>query len=158
MDELYYEEYYTEWLSYRSVFKKWEDKIGITSILLAAILFLLVNTALFVSIGLFVFGTLMLTDYYRSKRKWMKDRLNGNMLNQQVTIIFEERQIRSKGPFTEMTGKWDFIQQAIETKKGLFLIPENGISIYLQKTSFDHPSDINTLIKKVKEKQTGLKS
>lgn len=46
-----------------------------------------------------------------------------------------------------MKGKWDFFNQAIETEKDLFLIPENGISIYLQKKSFENQSDIKKIKK-----------
>ena len=83
----------------------------------------------------------------------MKARLGSKMTDQSMTMIFEEHQVQSLGPFTEVNGKWDFFKQVIKTEKGLILIPENGISIYLQKTSFDDPLDIEKIIQKIEANQ-----
>jgi hypothetical protein len=150
-DEDYYQEFYSEWIKYRSGFKKWEDKIGMLSISIAILVYLFSKDLLFVSVGLLVFGFLMIYEFYSSKKKWMKSRLESKVNNESVTMIFEDNQIQSNGPFTEMKSKWDFFNQAIETEKGIFLIPENGISIYLQKKSFENQSDIKRIIEKIKE-------
>jgi len=39
----------------------------------------------------------------------------------------------------------------METEKGIFLIPENGIMIYLQRKSFDYEEDIIRVIEKIKK-------
>ena len=72
------------------------------------------------------------------------------MTNTEVTMIFEDDKVQTIGPFTEVNGKWEFFSDAVETEKGLILIPENGISIYLQKKSFDKQADITTIIRKIK--------
>lgn len=65
-------------------------------------------------------------------------------------MIFEEDKIHSNGPFTITKSNWDFITDAVETEKGLFLIPENGISIYLQKESFENDSQLKQIANKIK--------
>ena len=81
----------------------------------------------------------------------MKDRLDSKANNNIVTMIFEDNQIQSIGPFTDMKGAWDFFKDAIETEKGIFLIPENGIMIYLQRKSFDNQDDVKRVLKKIKK-------
>ena len=149
IDKDYYQEFYSEWLNFRSVFKKWEDKIGMLSISIAILIYLFNKDFLFITIGFLVFGFLMIYEFYSSKKKWMKSRLESKVNNESVTMIFEDNQIQSNGPFTEMKSKWDFFNQVIETKKGIFLIPENGISIYLQKKSFENQTDIKRIIEKI---------
>lgn len=152
IDEAYYKEFYSEWLTHRSVYKKWEHKIGMISILLAVGLYLFDAGLLYLSGGLLVFGVLMVVEFYTSKSKWMKDRLTSKINNQSVVMIFRDHEIQSNGPFTEMKGRWSFFKQIVETKKGIFLIPENGISIYLQKKSFERSSDIEQVIQRSHEK------
>jgi len=150
IDENYYKEFYSEWLKFRSILKKWEDKIGMLSILIALLIYLFDKELMPISIGILAFGLFMIYEFYSSKNKWMKNRLDSKINNESFSMIFQESEIQSNGPFTEMKGKWNFFNQAIETEKGIFLIPENGISIYLQKKSFKNQSDIKTIIEKIK--------
>lgn len=151
LDENYYKECYAEWLKYRSVYKKWEDKIGGLSLLAAFIIYFIDEKLIYISVGLIVLGIGLIYEFYSSKRKWMKGRLDSKINNNTVTMIFEDHQIQSKGPFTDMKGKWDFYKDAIETEKGIFLIPENGIMIYIQRKSFKNQEDIERVIKKIKK-------
>lgn len=154
INEAYYEEYYAEWLSARSRFRKWEHLIGFTSVLLSLVIYFADNTMRFIAAGLLIFGLLMIYEFYSSKRKWLNDRLKGNMKNAEVTMIFEEDSVRSIGPFSEMSGTWSLFSDAVETKKGLILILENGVNIYLQKQSFGNQSDVNEILKRIKTHKT----
>lgn len=147
----YYIEYYSEWLKYRSKYKKWEHIVGFLSVTLSLLVYILDNGLYYISFGLLLFGILKIFDFYNSKRKWLNDRMSSKMNNEEVRMIFDDTKIQSFGPFTEMNGKWNFFTDAIETDKGLILIPENGISIYLQKKVFHGESDIKDIIRKVKE-------
>jgi len=149
IDDKYYQEFYSEWLSHRSVYRKWQDKLGWISILIALILFVINCDLKFYAIALILFGALLIYDYYTSKSFWMKGRKDSKMNNKAVTMIFEDHQIQSSGPYAEMKGKWEMFDEAIETKKGIFLIPETGISIYLQKKTFQNPSDIKLISTKI---------
>lgn len=151
LDKDYYEECYSEWLKFRSVYKKWENKIGVLSLFVALVIYLMDRELIYVSVGLIIFGMGMIYEFYVSKRKWMKDRLDSKINNNTVTMIFEDNQIQSFGPFTDVKGTWNFYKNAIETEKGIFLIPENGIMIYLQRKSFENQEDIETVIEKIKK-------
>lgn len=151
IDDNYYQEFYSEWLSHRSVYRKWQDKLGWISILTAIFLFVINSNLKFYAIALILFGGLLIYDYYASKYFWMKRRKDSKMNYKAITIIFEDHQIQSSSPFAEMKGKWEMFDEAIETKKGIFLIPETGISIYLQKHNFQNPSDIKLISTKIND-------
>jgi len=151
LDEDYYEECYSEWLKFRSVYKKWENKIGLFSLFAALIIYLIDKELIYISVGLIVLGIGTIYEFYSSKRKWMKDRLDSKVNNNSVTMVFEDNQIQSIGPFTDVKGTWDFYKDVIETEKGIFLIPENGVMIYLQRKSFDNQDDVKSVLKKIKK-------
>ncbi|MGK0389826.1 MAG: hypothetical protein ACI94Y_002571 [Maribacter sp.] len=81
----------------------------------------------------------------------MDSRLNSKVNNKSLTIIFKEDHVLLNGLFTETKGGWEYFTKIIETKKGLFLIPGNGISIYLQKKSFDSQLDVQQIINKIEQ-------
>lgn len=148
-DKAYYEEFYKEWLSFRSTQKKWQDKIGVAALVFAIIIYFFVENFKLVSIGLAIFGIMMIYEFYSTKKQWLNARLKSPMNNQTATILFETKQIQTSGVFSTMSGEWEEFNNAIETEKGIFLILENQ-SIYLQKSSFDNPNDITKIVQKIK--------
>ena len=154
IDEAYFKEYYVEWLGHRSKYRKWQDKAGVIFLVLGVMICLVWNEYLPVAVLFVGLGVSMIFDYYFTKMKWMKDRIGSRVNNTSSTFIFEENQFRSIGPFTESKGGWNFFAEAVETEKGLFLIPDKGASIYLQKTSFNKPEDVYWVVQKVVELKT----
>jgi hypothetical protein len=147
----YYTEYYSQWLKYKSKFKKWEHIIGFISLLLGLIIYLLNQSLFSFSIGLIIFGLLMVYEFYSSKHKWLKERMKSRMNNTSFKIIFKENEIETFSLFSETKGKWNLFSNVIQTEKGLILIPENGISIYLQNNVFKKESDIEEIIMRIKK-------
>ena len=152
LDKDYYNECYTEWLKFRSVYKRWEYKIGVLSLFGALVIYFIDSKLIYISVGLMIWGILMIYEAYSSKRKWMKNRVDSKVNNNTFTMIFEDNQIQSTGPFTDLKSNWDYFKDAIETEKGIFLIPENGISIYLQIKSFENQDDVKRILRKIKKK------
>ena len=146
----YYKEFYSEWLTSRSKYKKWQNLIGLSSVTLGILIYILSETSKTFSYAMLFFGVYLFIEFYSTRKKWLTARLDSKMLNKEVTLIFEEDSIKTKGPFVETIGKWDFYNDAIESEKGLFLVPENGVSIYIQKKSFQNKNDILDIIKKIK--------
>lgn len=145
----YYKEYYFEWLNHRSKYRKWQQKTGFATLLLSLIVLLADKSLFYLTGGLIVLGLLMIFDYHFIKNKWLKERLESRMNNKSFTMIFQDDEIKSIGPFTNTNSKWEFIDKAIETQKGLILIPENGISIYIQKNSFKRHEDLKLIMNKI---------
>lgn len=151
LTKAYYVEYYGEWLGSRSSFRKWERMIGGISLVLAAMIYIWDDSLYYLSFGLSCWGILICYDFYASRKKWLRERITSKFNDVEFTMIFEEHQFQSLGPFTKTSGAWNFFSDAIETQKGLFLIPENGVSIYLQKAGFQQLNDIQHIINKVKK-------
>ena len=150
----YYKEFYSEWLKFRS-YRRWQPLIAILLIMFSAFVFIFFNSnALFISLLFTGFGIYELFEYYYTRKKWLNERLASNITNKEISMIFEDDVIKSKGPFTNTELKWNGIVKTIETKNGLFLIPENGISIYLQKSSFDSENQIKLIVDKVNSYKT----
>lgn len=149
MSEKYYKEFYGEWLKFRS-YRKWQPLIAILLIMFSVFIFISFNSnAFFISLLFTGFGVYELFEYFNTRKKWLNERLASNITNKEIIIVFEDDIIKSKGPFSNTELKWNGIAKAIETNKGLFLIPENGISIYLQKSAFDLEDQIKLIIDKV---------
>ena len=147
----YYVEYYSQWLKYKSKLKKWESIIGFISLLLSIIIYS-INVSFFsYSIGLGIFGSLMIYEFYSSKHKWLKARMKSKMSNNSFKIIFKENGVETFAQFSETKGKWNLFSNAIKTKKGLILIPENGTSLYLQNNVFEKKSDIDDIIIRIQK-------
>lgn len=149
VDSDYFKEFYSESVRFRSVWLKWQDKLGILSFVIAILIYFLSAKDWPISFGLMVFGSLMLTEFYFKKRKWMNERSKSNLNGNSFTMIFEEGQFQILGPTSETKGKWAAFESALETDKGLFLIPTKGISIYIQKLSFEKQSEIEWIVKKI---------
>jgi len=148
ISEEYYKEFYSEWLKFRS-YKKWQPHVAILLLIFGIVLFIVFRNNFFIPILFILFGIYEFFEFYYSRNKWLKERLSSNITNKEIMIIFEDNIIKSNGPFSNNELKWNGISKAIETEKGLFLIPENGVSIYLQKSSFDSIDQVQSIITKV---------
>ncbi len=142
----YYLEYYAEWLKYKSKLRKYEKLIGIVAIIISCFIYIFNKKYYYLSIGSLIFGFIRIYDYYSSKQKWLKDRLKSKIFNNIIQIIFNEECIEIFSKFGNAKMNWEFMSTSIMTKKGLILIPENGISIYLQKSCFRNTEDLNLII------------
>ncbi len=152
----YYEEYYSEWLKYRSKLKKYEHIVGVSTILIGGILYLVNNSFYFITIGLLILGILMIYEFYSSKKKWLNERLKSKSNNTYFKILFLNDEMQTFGKFGTSKLKWDYISNGIITEKGLILIPEKGISIYLQKKCFNSTDEINQIVNKITDAQMAL--
>ena len=94
LDKDYYNECYTEWLKFRSVYKRWEYKIGVLSLFGALVIYFIDSKLIYISVGLMIWGILMIYEAYSSKRKWMKNRVDSKVNNNTFIMIFEDNQIQ----------------------------------------------------------------
>jgi hypothetical protein len=160
LSEAYYQVYYGEWLASRSKYRKWQPLVGGLLLSWGGLLYLLSgNNAgrfwlfplLFVVAGLYELGT-----FYRTKQQWLRGRLDSRLLNQCISLSFEHHCIRHKEPFSTGELSWAGLRQLKETPKGLFLIPENGISIYMPKQAFQSPVQIQEVSNRAKQMPKNL--
>ena len=148
-DELYHREFFAEWLAHRSTWRKYEAPLGVVAALLALGGMLLFPQHRGTLIFLLLFGILTLAGFFWQRHKWLSARRASGMNGQSATMHFTDQGIYSKGPFTENHLQWNYFREAVVTPKGVFLIPENGISVYLQRTNFSQSADLDQLVERI---------
>ena len=145
----YYNELYSELIKTLK-FKKYERVIGILLILFGIYLFIKDKTNVLNIFPLFFIlaGIYELFKFYYDKKKWMNERINSKIFNQTLNLTFNEIHIQSNGPFTNATLNWNGLQNIVQTEKGIFLKPENGISIYLPNYAFENKEQMDFILKR----------
>lgn len=96
---------------------------------------------LFILVGIYEF----IKPYY-SKYKWLQERRKSLINGQKIIVHFTDELIKISGPFSSGEVKWTGIKEIKQTPNAVFLIPENGISIYLPKNDFESVEDMNAVI------------
>lgn len=148
-DERYHREFFAEWLAHRSTWRKYEAPLGLAALLLAAAGMLLLPEYRSTLIFLALFGVLTLGGFYWQRHQWLSARRASGMNGKSATMHFTEAEIYSKGPFTENHLQWNFFREAVATPKGVFLIPENGVSVYLQRKNFSQAIDLDRIVDRI---------
>ncbi len=156
----YYEEYYADWLKNKSKFKKYQKVIGIVLMILGLFLgvtsYVSNNSLHTFTVTIHFLGILMLFDFYYVKQKWIKERLKSKQNNLAVKIAFDDEKMSTISEFGISSLQWSFFRDAIKTEKGLILVPENGISIYIQQSVLKEKY-IDEIVEKVKSFSTTYK-
>ena len=147
-NKTYFEEYFGEWLNARTKYRKYQRIGGIASLASAGV-FYFFDGFIFYFFLLLIYGLIMIFDFYFSKYKWMRDRLNNRMLNKEVKLIFDEDGIQTESPFSKSNSTWGVFIEAIDTDKGILLIPGNGVSMYLYKSVFEKKNDIEWIANRI---------
>ncbi|ALW83706.1 hypothetical protein AUC43_00455 [Hymenobacter sedentarius] len=147
-NDKYYNDFYREWASQKWI-RRWQPYLAVFMILFWIVLrFIDTGNALgrlpyfFIAIGVYEF-----TKFFYSKRKWLKDRKKSGITGQDIVINFREEFIKIDGPFSHGALQWKGISNIIRTPNALFMIPENGASIFLPNSAFDSENQIDAVIK-----------
>ena len=155
--EPYFKEYYGEWLQYKSRFKKWQRQFALALLLLYFIIVAIYPSLYLGALGLPIFSIYMFYEFYASKKKWMRARLESNVFNRDIQLIFTEEEVLTNSSVVESKVQWNFFTTVIETQKGLLLSPENGTHIYLPKSAFASDKEWQWILEKI-QTQTQIKT
>ncbi|NBP67136.1 MAG: YcxB family protein [Cytophagia bacterium] len=143
----YYKEAYSEIVRNNGV-KRFEPVFAIAMILSGIGLFYFDKTNVlgFFPILFSGIGAFELIKVYTSRNKWINDRVKSGVTGQEVKLQFTEDLIIHSGPFSNGNLKWTSIKSVGQTDKGVIIIPETGIVIYLPKRIFDSKDQIDIII------------
>ena len=143
-DKAYFREFYDQWLE-RSKWKKWEPLLSALLIVLGLVYYYLSKhpDIWFLPLIVVMAGLFELGKYIYDKQQWLKARFSSRIFGKELQLVFSEEKIRHKGPFTEGVFHWEDLEAIRQTSKGVFLIPENGISIYLPTANFPSAESIH---------------
>jgi hypothetical protein len=76
----------------------------------------------------------------------LRDRMSGSSVNAVARYSFTEEGVASKGPFSEGVMSWDGVQEARVSAKGLYLLVEKGIGIYLPRSAFSSSAEFDYVV------------
>jgi len=154
-DKAYYTEAYDEIISSLK-YKKYEPYFAILLIGMGIILYFqdTYKVSGLMPIIFSLSGIYQLFKLYFEKKKWLKDRLDSKIVGQQIEMHFTDEGIKHDGPFSNGELNWNGLKTIVETKKGILIKPENGISIYLQNSLFKDKAQIEFILSKVEKSST----
>jgi hypothetical protein len=160
LSKAYYQEVYEEWLRFRSKGKRWQLQVGLLLFGVAFLLAMMCGPRLtdlwFIPFCFVLAGIYEIGSFFYTRRQWLHSRNESSLVNQRITLLFDSQMITHNGPFAQGQLLWTGIREVKETARGLFLIPENGSSIYLPKTAFASPEQFQTLLQHAKTKGASL--
>jgi YcxB-like protein len=154
-DLQYYKEAYGEIVSTLKL-KKYEPYFAIIMIVLG-VFFFFQDTDKRLGIFPVVFsciGFYELFKLYFEKKKWLKDRMDSQIVGQQIELQFSNEVIKLSGPFSNGEMTWNGLNKIVKTKNGILLKPENGISIYLPNKLFTDTGQLEFIMSKQKKNST----
>lgn len=156
LTEEYYAEIYQESVKSRLKYRKWQPLIiGLNFLFSGFLLWYIIRNSelksyFILPLIFFFFGLHELYDSINSKKKWLKARKEKGIVNEIITFRFKDHEIEHSGPYSKGVIQWEGFQCIQETAKGLFLIPQKGISIYIPKYCFHDKSDMKLIVDKFK--------
>lgn len=154
-DKEYYKEAYDEIVSSLKL-KKYEPYFAIVMIIMG-LFFYFQDTdkklGIFPIVFIFI-GFYELFKLYYEKRKWLKDRMDSQIVGQEIELKFSDGVIKHTGPFSNGEMTWNGLNKIVKTKNGILLKPENGISIYLPNKLFTDAGQLEFIMSKQKKNST----
>lgn len=143
MTTSYFEESYDETIKYRLKYRKWDSLASSIFVGVALLLFVYSvaigtsKTGAIIGASLLGYSLFALRKSLTHKKKWMIERMKRGILDQDARIKFTEDHMEHSGPHSTGTMKWSAIQRIDETPKAIYLIVDQGISIFLPKNLFE---------------------
>ena len=144
-DRPYFEAVYSDWLAYRSRWRRHAAPFAVTLTLTGvAVLWIFPHQRLF---GLFVLfgGLYQVYEALTHRKRWMADRLKELPPDKIPKISFHPEHIEMETPNSSSRLNIAALSDVVATPNGIFLIPQTGVSIYIPRASID-PSDAFLLL------------
>ena len=127
-------ESYDQARRYGSMWLLVERVIGIAFIFLGIGLYIYADGKTVLPIALIAIGVFELFSNYIKKYFWLRRHAKSKLMNAEVILDVTETGIDSTGPFSNGHFKWDGIEKAIRTPKGILLWPQKGMYWYLPES------------------------
>ncbi len=141
VDDAYIQDYWNDWIKYRSKHRKWAIHYGIFLIVASLILLLLfpigTNLHPLLLFGIFI-GIAIIIWHFYDKAQWMKLIKKAISYGEENTVIFSRENLKIKGPTSNGEMIWKGIESIEKGELGFFLILQKGLSIYIPYHSLDN--------------------
>ena len=125
----HYREDYDQWLRYVAKWRRRQPYVA-AAFLVSGVFLAFVHMRLSAAVGL-VAGVSQLVDVVSHRSRWLKARRRGSRVDRDVQLTFTDEGIEVLGPFSTGQCRWEGIERTVSTPMGLFLIPQDGMHIYI---------------------------
>jgi len=138
-DRSYFEAAYSDWLAYRSKWRRYAAPFAVALTLAgAAVLWFLPHQRLFGLLVLFG-GLYQICEAMTHRKRWIADRLKELPPDKILKISFHPEHIEMETPNSSSRLNIAAFSEVVATPNGVFLIPQTGVSIYIPRASIDPP-------------------
>ena len=146
----YFEQYWKDWMMYRSKGRKHILAFSLVLIILGVVLYFGALPQLASSqrrgIIIIIIGILVAAWHFWDKRKWIKSMIQDSRPNNEIVMNFSQEGIKTKSDVSTGEATWEAIKELVPAKQGLFLILQKGMSIYLPRQSLAENNDISQIV------------
>ena len=136
-DRNYFETFYSNWLDYRSRWRRYAIPFAI-AFLIAAFAAAVLSPMPYSAMAFpFVFVAVFnMVDAATYKMRWIRKRLVSNAVDKTAELVFTDDDIRISSQNSEGTVKYAAFGSMNVTPNGIFLVPDSGVSIFVPRSSF----------------------
>jgi hypothetical protein len=147
LTDAYFREDYEQWIRYVARWRPWQPYVGCCFLViggLSAVLGFPIAAALGLVVGIVEFAEMMI-----HKSRWLAARLRGCRAGREVQLVFTNESIAEQGSFSSGNLEWAGIERVRETPKGLFLIPQDGMHVYIPDYALEPASAKQDIIARI---------
>ena len=151
MDEPYLRMLFHDWLRSRSRFRRYSVPVDLLLIAIG-LLFGVVfpaGKAAPVFVVLLVAAALGSAWEYYDRMRWFRGRRAAPQFGKEMEIRFSDDGVSMSGPLAQGTCDWAYFAGMTRGIKGLFLVPETGLQIYIPYDTIVPPQAVSEIEAKV---------
>ena len=157
MDEPYLRTLFHDWLRSKSRFRRYSVPVDLSMIamgLLFGVVFPAGKAAPIFMILLIV-ALLGLAWEYLDRMRWFRRRRAAPQFGKEMEIRFSDGGVAMSGPIAQSTCEWAHFAGMTKGTKGLFLVPETGLIIYVPYDTIIPPQAVSEIEAKVVTARAG---
>lgn len=145
IDREYYDTFYTNWLAYRSRWRRQAPAAAITLATIPMAIMLLFPGHWLVVVGFLGLALANAIDIATYRMRWLKKRMEHISPGKTAEVVFDDNGIHLSTSHNDGNMKYAAFVDATLTPNGIFLVPDNGLSIFMPRAAFSSSEDFNSV-------------
>lgn len=137
LNKQYYSECYDERNKYGNKWKNINYYFAFIFIVVGSSILIYSNKFAVTPIALIIFGFFELFSPYIKRSIWLRRQMSNKTANTEVEITITEKELLTKGKYSEGNMAWEGMDKILDTPKGIVIWPQKGIVIYIPKTKLN---------------------
>jgi len=136
-DHTYFEAFYSDWLVYRSRWRRFATPFAVAVTGAGAAIFFMMPQQRAFGVFVLVFGLYLLYVAVTYRKRWISDRVNNLQADRMVELIFRGEEIYMETPNSSSRFHVAALAEVVATPNGIFLIPQSGVSVFVPRASIE---------------------